>query len=134
MFSCSVNCVSFYLLFIETIRVKHCIFSRSLISSACRRAKCSFSWLGKRNLSDKVSLKLTLLLRVTGLFGSFGLSTKEPYTILNCHRHWRRHWCHLCTPPPGTGLNKETLYLVYMCTYISHICTSNIYVILTCNF
>ena len=44
------------------------------------------------------------------------------------HRRWHwcwQHWC-LCTPPPGTGLDKETSYLVYMCTYIPHICTLNI--------
>ena len=38
----------------------------------------------------------------------------------------RRHW-HLCTPPPATWFNIETLYLVYMCTYALHMCTSNIY-------
>ena len=32
------------------------------------------------------------------------------------HHHWRRRW-HLCTPPPGTGLYIETLYLVY---HVSH--------------
>ena len=57
------------------------------------------------------------------LFGSFGLSTKEPYTIMNCpivHRHpWHQCWHHcLCKPPPGTGLGIETSYLVYICTYV----------------
>ena len=56
------------------------------------------------------------------LFGSFSLSTKEPYTIMNCPscvilHHW--HQCHrLCIPPPGTGLDIETSYLVYICTYV----------------
>ena len=27
----------------------------------------------------------------------------------------------LCTPPPGTGLDIETSYLVYMCTYVPHV-------------
>ena len=44
--------------------------------------------------------------------------------IQSCFVH--RHWCHLCTPPPGTGLDIETSYLVYICTYIPHMCTSNI--------
>ena len=52
-------------------------------------------------------------------FGSFGLCTKEPRTIMNYWRH------HLCTPPPATGLDIETSYLVSMCTYFPHICTSN---------
>ena len=65
-------------------------------------------------------------------FGSFGLSTKEPYTIMNCPscvilHHWHRHWCRcLCTPPPGTGLDIETSYLIHVCTCVPHICTSNI--------
>ena len=43
------------------------------------------------------------------------------------HRHWHQCWHHhLCTFPPGTGLDKETSYLVYICTYVPHICTSNI--------
>ena len=38
-----------------------------------------------------------------------------------------QHWCHhLCTPPPGTWLDIEASYLVYLCTYVPHICTSNI--------
>ena len=36
------------------------------------------------------------------------------------HR-WRRL---LCTPPPGTGLDIETLYLVHVCTYVPHICVA----------
>ena len=61
------------------------------------------------------------------LFGSFGLSTKEPYTVMLCpscviilhrcqHQCWHQHW-HLCTPPPGTGLDIETSYLVHTCKY-----------------
>ena len=30
------------------------------------------------------------------------------------HRLWRQH---LCTPPPGTWLDTETSYLVYICTH-----------------
>ena len=41
--------------------------------------------------------------------------------ILHQHQCW-----HLCTPPPGTGLYIETSYLVYLCTCVPHICTSNI--------
>ena len=37
-----------------------------------------------------------------------------------CHHHW------LCTPPPGTGLDIETSYLVYICTCVPHICPLNI--------
>ena len=61
---------------------------------------------------------------VNAVFGSFGLSTKEPYTIMNCrsfvvigivlHQRWHHH--HLCTPPPGTWLDIEASYLVYLCT------------------
>ena len=39
------------------------------------------------------------------------------------HQH---HHCHLCTPPPGPWLDIETSYLVHICTYVPHICTSNI--------
>ena len=73
---------------------------------------------------------------IPALFGSFGLLTKEPYTVMLCllciivlHRHWCQCWCwhwHLCTPPPGTGLDVETSYLVHICAYVPHICTSNI--------
>ena len=41
------------------------------------------------------------------------------------HQCWCQHHC-LCTPPPGTWLDIETSYLVYICTYVPHICTSNI--------
>ena len=42
-----------------------------------------------------------------------------PYTCIVCHQHWnRRH--HLCTPPPTTGLDIETSYLEYLCTYVPH--------------
>ena len=44
-----------------------------------------------------------------------------------CHwRHWHHHRHRLCTPPPGTGLDIETSHLVHTCTYVCHICTSNI--------
>ena len=37
--------------------------------------------------------------------------------IVSHHRWCRcRHWHHLCTPPPGTGLDIETSYLVFICT------------------
>ena len=75
------------------------------------------------------------------IFGSFGLSTKEPYTIMLVRRwHWHWHCCHLCTPPPGTGLDIETSYLVYICTFVPNICICPQYmhikylVILTCSF
>ena len=37
-------------------------------------------------------------------------------------RRRRRHWYHrcLCTPPLATGLDIETSYLVYICTYAPH--------------
>ena len=41
-----------------------------------------------------------------------------------CWHHW--HWHLLCTPHPGIGLDIETSYLVYTCTYVPHICTLNI--------
>ena len=45
------------------------------------------------------------------IFGSFGLSTKELYTIINCPS------CVIigvgvCIPPPGTELNIETSYFM----------------------
>ena len=43
--------------------------------------------------------------------------------IIGVHR-WHHH--HLCKPPPGTGLDRETSYLEYTCTYAPHVCTSNI--------
>ena len=76
----------------------------------------------KNNPSPRVKILL--------VFGSFGLSTKEPYTIMlrpTCaiilHR-W--HQNHMCSPPSGIVLDIETSYWVHMCTYIPHICTSNI--------
>ena len=57
--------------------------------------------------SEKIdSVRGTGWLRI---FGAFGLSTKEPYTFMLRH---------LCTPLPGTGLDIETSYLVYICTYV----------------
>ena len=76
------------------------------------------------------------LLYFTLLFGSFGLSTKEPYTIMLCPSCvvvgivLRWHRC-LCTPPPGIGLDIETLYLVYICPPYVHI---KYLVILTCSY
>ena len=48
------------------------------------------------------------------VFGSFGLSTKEPYTyhalsVVRQRHHWHQCHHHLCTPPPGI----ETAYLVF---------------------
>ena len=43
-------------------------------------------------------------------------------SIVDCHWHG---WHHMCAPL-GTGLDAETSYLVYICTYISHVHTSNI--------
>ena len=66
------------------------------------------------------------------VLGSFGLSTKRPCTIMLFHRCWwwhhHQHWCHhrLCTPPPATGLDIEISYLVDICKYVPHVCTSNI--------
>ena len=51
------------------------------------------------------------------LIGSFGLSTKEPCTIMYCPLSLSNHHHHPCTPPPGTGLDIEISYLVYICTY-----------------
>ena len=52
------------------------------------------------------------------LFGSFGLSTKEPKTILlfpSCivlrHHFWCRH--RLCTPLLATGSNIETSHQIF---------------------
>ena len=42
-----------------------------------------------------------------------------------CWRHHHRCW-HLCTPLLATGLDIQTSYLVHICTYAPHICTSNI--------
>ena len=92
------------------------------------------SLYAKKVLEAEISLQIkdVLPINYTVLFGSFSLSTKEPYTIMNCPscivlRRWCQHWHqHLCTPPPGTGLDIETSYLVHICTYIPHICTSNI--------
>ena len=38
----------------------------------------------------------------------------------------QHHHC-LCTPPPGTWLEIKNSYLVYLCTYVPHMCTSNIH-------
>ena len=40
-------------------------------------------------------------------------------------QHW--HWYCLCIPLLATGLNIKTSYLVHICTYVPHICTSNIF-------
>ena len=45
------------------------------------------------------------------------------HTLSIMHRRWH---CHLCTTPPGTGLDIEALYFVYICTYTLHVCTSDI--------
>ena len=68
---------------------------------------------------------------LASFIGSFGLSTKEPYTIMLCPScviviGVVLHQQHLCTLPPGTWLDIETSYLVYICTYVPHVCTSNI--------
>ena len=58
------------------------------------------------------------------VFGSFGLSTKEPYTIMLCspciivpHHQWWQH-C-LCTPLLATGLDTEILNLVWLCRAVA---------------
>ena len=50
----------------------------------------------------------------TEVFGSFGLSTKEPYTIMNC----ASALASVHTSSPGTGLDIETSYLVHIRTYV----------------
>ena len=66
------------------------------------------------------------------MIGTFGLSTKALYNhalsivVIGIILHWHWHRRHLCTPPPGTWLDIETSYLVHICTYVPHICTSNI--------
>ena len=53
------------------------------------------------------------------------LETETETGIL--HSCWHR--ClhrHLCTPLLATGLNIQTSYLVHICTYAPHVCTSNI--------
>ena len=85
-------------------------------------------------LISKFYSQFALILQNVLIFGSFGLSTKEPYTIMNCPSciilHcwcWHQCWCQcLCTPPLGTGLDTEMSYLVHIWTYVPHICTSNI--------
>ena len=48
------------------------------------------------------------------LFGSFGLSTKEPIQSCFVRRWRRRHW-HLCTPLLATGLNiKNFRFVIHM--------------------
>ena len=60
------------------------------------------------------------------VFGSFGFSTKEPYTCNHAvsivrhrwqHHHRWRHWCwhrHLCLSLLATGLNLQNSYLVHL--------------------
>ena len=76
-----------------------------------------------KDLIADIYFKMIAMQKVSFLlfFGSFGLLTKEPYTIMNCllslasciigvlHHH-------LCTPPLGTGLDIETSILVDICT------------------
>ena len=85
-------------------------------------------YLLNRILLHKLFVKREKKFIINLIIGSFGLSTKEPYTVMNCpscvvilHHHW-----HLGTPPPGTGLDIETSYLVHICTYVPNISTSNI--------
>ena len=62
------------------------------------------------------------------VFGSFGLSIKEPYTIMLCPSLalLALSCVVVCAPPPGTWLDIETSYLVHLRTYVPDICTSNI--------
>ena len=50
------------------------------------------------------------------VFGSFGFSAKEPYTIVHCLSSLLSMSSSVQSPL-GTGLGMETSYLVYMCTY-----------------
>ena len=52
-------------------------------------------------------------------FGSFGLSTKEPYTIMHCPL--LASASSSVHTSPATWLDIETSYLVYICTYVPHI-------------
>ena len=65
---------------------------------------------------------------LTCSFWLIWLSTKEPYTIMNELSIVVISIIIgiICTPPPGTGLDVETSYFVNICTYMPHICMSNI--------
>ena len=53
---------------------------------------CTHDHSEKKSLSLETSLYEWAL----RLFGSFGLSTKEPYTIMLCSLCRRHHWHHCC--------------------------------------
>ena len=63
------------------------------------------------------------------IFGSFGLSTKEPYTVM--FRALSSSSCKvgigICAHLPLVwGFDIEASYLVHVCNNVPHICTSNI--------
>ena len=62
------------------------------------------------------------------IFGSFGLSTKEPYTVIHHVSLVSMLVLALASVHTSlaTGLQIEVSYLVYICIYVPHICTSNI--------
>ena len=73
----------------------------------------------------QVRRELDVIFRV--FFGSFGLSTKEPYTIMLCPLSLASlSLVSSVHTSPSTGLDIETSYFVYICTNVAHICTSNI--------
>ena len=62
------------------------------------------------------------------VFGSFGLSTTEPYTIMHCHCccHWCHWHCHLCPHRQSKRLHiaytyVSPLYLLTFCNLFSEI-------------
>ena len=66
-------------------------------------------------------------------FGSFGLSTKEPYTIMLCLSSLASSllvssWLASSSvhTSPWHMIRQKTSYLIHICTYVPHICTSNI--------
>ena len=100
------------------------LFSRVFLSISFSQIHLSHipSFFIRLFLSSSFVFAITFSL-YSSLFGLFGLSTKEPYTIMLFP--WHRHH-HLCTPPSAIGLNIEASYLLHVCTCDPHICTSNI--------
>ena len=78
--------------------------------------------------------ELGLKQKLLDLFGSFGLSTKEPYTIMLCLLSLALLALHhLCTPPSAIGLDIE-LHIWYNFVHIYPIMLIKYLVILTHSF
>ena len=132
-------CISTVLLYCETCSFPHC---RYLTTAFCYLIRCP---VNPANLQYKLStttikrskIKTAFLGIFLCLLWSFwliwfinqralcnhALSIVIVGIVLCWHQH---HHCRLCTPPPGTWLDIETSDLVHICTYVPHICTSNI--------